>query len=203
MTVLRGRRVVLRPLGPNDFAAFSEVRQFNGDWLTRWEPQRGAGQADPADSFDAFVARCSARQRERQLGTGYGFGIFVDGGSTLAGEINLSAIQRGPFQCGNIGYWVDQRHAGNGFCPEAVVVVTRYAFEELDLHRVQISIVPRNQSSRRVVEKLQVRYEGTSLSYLQINGEWEDHLQFAMLADEWHTRSPELLGCWVNDPSSR
>lgn len=195
MTVLEGRRVVLRPLGPSDFSAFSEVRRFNGEWLTKWEPKRSAGQADPADSFDAFVARCSARQRERQLGTGYGYGIFVAG--MLAGEINLSAVQRGPFQCGNIGYWVDQRHAGNGYCPEAVVVLSRYAFEELGLHRVQISIVPRNRASRRVVEKLEVRCEGTSVSFLQINGEWEDHLQYAMIADEWDARSADLLRCWV------
>ena len=195
MTVLQGRRVLLRPLGPNDYAAFAEVRSANVEWLTKWEPKRLPGQPDPAESIDAFVARCSARQRERQLGTGYGFGIFVDGG--FSGEINLSAVQRGPFQCGNIGYWVDHRRAGCGYCPESLVVLTRFAFEELALHRVQIAIVPRNQASRRVVEKLKVRCEGTAISYLQINGEWEDHLQFAMIADEWAVRATELLRCWV------
>lgn len=195
MTMLHGRRVALRPLVPSDYRAFSEVRQFNGEWLTKWEPKRLAGQPDPALSFDAFSARCSARQRERQLGTGYGFGIFV--GDALAGEINLSAVQRGPFQCGNIGYWVDKRHAGQGYCPEALVVLARFAFEELNLHRVQIAIVPRNRASRRVVEKLAIRCEGTAIGYLQINGEWEDHLQFAVIADEWAGRSAELLRCWV------
>jgi ribosomal-protein-alanine N-acetyltransferase len=54
--------------------------------------------------------RCHARERERQLGTGYGFGIFLD--QELAGEINLNAIQRGPFQNAYIGYWVDEAKAG-------------------------------------------------------------------------------------------
>jgi [ribosomal protein S5]-alanine N-acetyltransferase len=195
MTVLTGRRVTLRPLGPADFADFSEVRIRNGDWLTRWEPKRADGQPDPARSFDAFVARCSARQRERQLGTGYGFGIFVE--RRLSGEINLSSVQRGPFQSASIGYWVDCREAGKGYCPEALVVLSRHAFEDLALHRLQISIVPRNHASRRVVEKLDIRCEGTAVDYLQINGEWEDHLQFAMVADEWAVRSRALIDRWV------
>ncbi len=195
MSVLCGRRVVLRPLGVADFATYQEVRRRNIEWLTKWEPKRLPGQPDPAESFDAFSARCSARQRERQLGTGYGFGIFTDG--SFAGEINLSAVQRGPAQYGNIGYWVDEGRAGNGFCPEAVVVMMRYAFEDLGLHRLHISIVPRNRSSRRVVEKLGIRCEGVAVGLLQINGEWEDHMQFAVLAEDWAMRSAELLRIWV------
>lgn len=195
MSVLNGRRVVLRSLGIGDFAAYQEVRRRNVEWLTKWEPRRLPGQPDPAESFDAFAARCSARQRERQLGTGFGFGIFVQG--AFAGEINLSAVQRGPMQGGNIGYWVDEAQAGNGYCPEALVVLLRFAFEDLGLHRLQISIVPRNQASRRVVEKVGIRCEGVAVGLLQINGEWEDHMQFAMVAEDWAMRSTELLRTWI------
>ena len=59
-----------------------------------------------------------------------------------------------------MGYWVDERCAGLGYTPEAVVAVCRFAFEELGLHRLQIAIIPRNRSSRRVVEKLAIRDEG-------------------------------------------
>ncbi len=196
MTVLNGRRVVLRPLTVGDFSAYQEVRRRNVDWLTKWEPRRMAGQPDPAESFDAFSARCSARQRERQLGTGYGFGIFVEG--AFSGEINLSAVQRGPMQGGNVGYWVDHAQAGNGYCPEAVVVMVRYAFEDLALHRLLISIVPRNAASRRVVEKLGIRCEGVAVGYLQINGEWEDHMQFAVIAEDWAMRAPQLMRDWLS-----
>ena len=79
MSTLLGRRVLLRPLAVADFAAWSEVRTRNGDWLLRWEPRRLPGQPDVTTDRDAFSVRCSARERERQLGTGYGFGIFVDG----------------------------------------------------------------------------------------------------------------------------
>ena len=59
MTLLRGRRISLRPLVPTDFGQYAEVRKRNGEWLTKWEPARLPGQPDPADSYDAFVARCS------------------------------------------------------------------------------------------------------------------------------------------------
>lgn len=196
MTTLFGRRVLLRPLEAGDFPKWQEVRRRNADWLTKWEPQRLPGAPDVVEDSQAFVSRCSARQRERQLGTGYGFGVFVDG--VFGGEINLNSIQRGPFQSCYVGYWIDEALAGHGYTPEALVVVTRFAFEELHLHRVQAAIVPRNTASRRVVEKLKLREEGTALRYLEINGVWEDHLRYAMTAEEWEERGEDLVSEWID-----
>jgi ribosomal-protein-alanine N-acetyltransferase len=192
---LFGRRVMLRGLQLSDFEQWSEVRIRCGEWLTRWEPQRLANQPDVTTDRDAFAVRCSARQRERQLGTGFGFGIFVDG--AFCGEINLSSIQRGPFQNAYVGYWIDQKWAGQGLMPEALVVTAHHAFEDLHLHRIQVSIIPRNEASRRVVDKLGLRNEGTALRYLEINGEWEDHVRYAITAEEWEERREELEAAWL------
>ncbi len=196
-TRLLGRRVVLRPIETQDFENWREVRRHNTDWLTRWEPKRIPGQADVVESSDAFASRCAARAREWQLGTGYGFGIFTLDGS-FVGEINLSSIQRGPFQNGYVGYWIDQRCAGDGLTPEAVVVAARYAFEDAGLHRLQIAIIPRNGASRRVVDKLELREEGVALRYLEINGVWEDHVRYAITAEEWDARRDELVARWID-----
>jgi ribosomal-protein-alanine N-acetyltransferase len=195
MLRLFGRRVLLRPLVAADFPQWSEVRVRNERWLLPWEPQRIPGQPDPTRDREAFAVRCSARERERQLGTGYGFGIFVDG--AFAGEINLNSVQRGPFQNAYVGYWIDQARAGQGYMPESVVVVTRFAFEDLRLHRLQISIIPRNTRSRRVMEKLGYRDEGVALRYLEINGVWEDHVRYAITAEEWAERRAELQAAWL------
>ena len=120
MSSLFGRRLELRPLVLEDFADWREVRRRNADWLLKWEPMRIPGAPDPVESRDAFAIRCGARQRERQLGTGYGYGIFVEG--SFAGEINLSIVQRGPFQSSYVGYWIDEEHAGQSYMPEAVVL---------------------------------------------------------------------------------
>ena len=196
MSAQFGRRVVLRPLVASDFSAWREVRRRNEDWLTKWEPSRIPGQPDVVEDKDAFAVRCSARQRERQLGTGYGFGVFVDG--NFGGEVNLSSVQRGPFQSAYVGYWIDEKLAGNGYTPEAVVVLLRLVFDELHLHRVQIAIIPRNTASRRVVEKLDIRDEGTARNYLEINGVWEDHVRYAITSEEWAERGDKLCREWID-----
>jgi ribosomal-protein-alanine N-acetyltransferase len=192
---LYGRRVQLRPLIAADFDAWREVRTRARDWLVKWEPRPLPGQADPAEDRRVFAARCGARDRERQLGSGYGFGIFVDG--RFGGEINLSSIQRGPFQNAYVGYWVDEALAGNGYIPESVVVLFRFAFEELALHRLQVAIIPRNAPSRRVAEKLGLREEGVAVRYLEINGTWEDHVRYAITSEEWTDRQGDYLRHWV------
>jgi [ribosomal protein S5]-alanine N-acetyltransferase len=196
-TELQGRRVVLRPLRVEDWTQWSDVRRRCRDWLVRWEPLALIGRPDPVDSREAFAARCGMRDREWQLGTGYGFGIFVDG--IVAGEINISSIQRGPFQNAYVGYWIDEALAGKGYVPESLVVVLRFAFDELALHRVQIAIIPRNKASRRVVEKLDLRLEGVAERYLQINGVWEDHCRYAITAEEWQQRRAPLLWDWIDE----
>ena len=193
--MLKGQRVTLRPLVVSDFAQWQEVRTRNHDWLTKWEPRRPPGAPDVVGSRAAFAARCRARDRERQLGIGYGFGIFV--GARFAGEINVNGVQRGPYQNAYVGYWVDESCAGQGLVPESVVVVARHCFDDLGLHRLQIAIIPRNTSSRRVVEKLQIRDEGIAVRYLEINGVWEDHIRYAITAEEWRVRRDELLKEWV------
>jgi ribosomal-protein-alanine N-acetyltransferase len=196
MTTLFGRRVVLRPLVPADFAAWRDVRRRNVDWLTKWEPTRLAGQPDVIEDPHAFAVRCSARERERQMGAGYGFGVFAEG--EFAGEVNLSSIQRGPFQNAYVGYWIDEQKAGHSYTPEALVAVFRHSFEDLALHRLQISIIPRNKASHRVVEKLAIRDEGIAVRYLEINGVWEDHVRYAITAEEWTERREELLTTWID-----
>jgi ribosomal-protein-alanine N-acetyltransferase len=186
----------LRPLRAEDFAQWQAVRTRSHDWLVRWEPRRAPGTPDVVNSRSAFAARCRARDRERQLGTAFGFGIFV--GHRFCGEINLSGVQRGPFQSASIGYWVDEQCAGHGYVPESVVIVTRHGFEDLGLHRLEIAIIPRNKPSRRVMEKLGIREEGVAVGFLEIDGRWEDHVRYAITDAEWRERRAELVEAWLS-----
>lgn len=186
-----GRRVDLRPLKAVDWPAWSDVRQRSRDWLEPWEPLAEPGVVDPVGDANAFRARCGAWDRQRHFDAAYGFGIFLLDG-TFIGEVSLGSVQRGPFQSANVGYWIDQDHAGHGYMPEAVAVVLRLAFDELGLHRVEAAVVPRNTASRRVVEKLGLREEGTSQRYLKIRGVWEHHVRYAITVEEWVQRRDEI-----------
>jgi [ribosomal protein S5]-alanine N-acetyltransferase len=192
---LYGRRVVLRPLTPIDFDEWSEVRRRNEAWLLPWEPRRLTGQPDPTVDRAAFAARCAARDRERAGDTGYPFALIVD--QRLGGEVNLNNVVRGALQSGTIGYWIDRERAGNAYVAEGVVVLTRFAFEQLRLHRLEICIVPRNTNSRRVMDKLRYRSEGIAERFLEIAGVWEDHVRYAITAEEWEDRRDELTATWL------
>jgi ribosomal-protein-alanine N-acetyltransferase len=176
---LGGARVMLRPLRTDDWDAWREVRLRCRDWLERWEPRPEPGGADPALDREAFRARCLRDGR-------------------FAGEVSLGSVQRGPFQSGSVGYWIDESLAGHGYVPEGVVLIMRYAFEVLQLHRVEAAIVPRNAASRRVAEKLGLRDEGTAVRFLQIQGVYEDHVRYAMTVEEWRERGHELVVRYVN-----
>lgn len=192
---LRGPRVVLRPLHHEDFEAWRDVRNRSHDWLTKWEPMPLAGYPDLVNDKRAFASRCGSRDREWQLGTSYGFGLFVD--DVFAGEVNISNVQRGPFQNAYVGYWIDEPQAGRGYMPEALVLIFRFAFEDLGLHRLQISIVPRNSASRRVVEKLELRNEGIAERYFEINGVWEDHVRYGITYEDWLEHRDMYLERWL------
>ena len=195
MTSIVARRLVLRPIQDGDFAQWREVRRRNADWLEPWEPTKLATAPDPVEDRSAFNARCAARQRERQLGNAYGFGVFVDG--YLRGEANLSNLVRGAFQNATIGYWIDREMAGRGYTPEAVVALFRFGFDTLHLHRIEINIIPRNDASIRVVDKLGIRHEGVSPRYLEIAGNWEDHARYAITAEEWVEREDAFVRDWL------
>jgi ribosomal-protein-alanine N-acetyltransferase len=193
VTSLVGPRVVLRPLEAGDADAWKEVRLRNREWLEPWEPVPEPGSPDLLRDPSAFRARCASGARQRHLDTAYPFGIFLLNGR-FCGEINVSGVQRGPFQSAHVGYWIDQALAGQGLVPEALVLVLRFGFEELRLRRVEVAIVPRNHRSRRVVEKLALREEGVARRYLQIRGVWEDHVRYAMTSEDWAERGAELCG---------
>lgn len=192
---LYGQRVMLRPLTHIDWSQWFEVRHHNEQWLTPWEPLRPSNLLDPTRDRDAFASRCAARDRDRQLGVAFGFGLFV--GADFAGEINLNNIARGAAQSGTIGYWIDQRKAGQRYIAEGVVVLAKFAFEQLHLHRLEVCIVPRNRNSRRVMEILEFREEGLAQRFLEINGTWEDHVRYGFTAEEWETRREELSATWL------
>ncbi|MEI8239118.1 MAG: GNAT family protein [Actinomycetota bacterium] len=192
---LYGARVLLRPLVATDWEQWRDVRHRNDQWLTPWEPLRPQHLLDPTRDREAFVSRCTARERDRQMGTAFGFGLFV--GADFAGEVNLNSIARGALQGGTVGYWIDQAKAGNRYVAEAVVVLARFGFEQLHLHRLEICIVPRNVNSRRVMEVLAIREEGTAHGYLEINGVWEDHVRYGITVEEWEARAGELTERWL------
>lgn len=175
--------VTLRPLRLRDARAWREIRSRNAAWLKPWE-----GTLPPVEVRDTGLPTTYGQMIRRQkaeakAGRLLPWAIAVDG--TLAGQLTVGSIAHGSLRGAYIGYWIDERCAGRGVMPLAVAMACDYCFDVLRLHRLEINIRPENAASLRVVEKLGLRCEGVSPSYLHIDGEWRDHLRFAVLENEF------------------
>lgn len=111
----------------------------------------------------------------------YRFGIFKINGDVLIGTIDLFQVFRGPRQSALLGYSLDQEHNGKGYTTEAAKLVVKYAFETLNLHRIEAGVMPDNIASIRVLEKAGFHKEGIARKNVKINGRWEDHQMLAIL----------------------
>ncbi len=170
--------IVLRPLHRRDAAAWSEVRSANVAWLRPWEATSPDGRLVPL-GYPAMLRSLAAQGR---AGTSVPLAIVWRG--RLAGQVTVAGIEAGSMRSASIGYWLDGRLAGQGIMPRAVAMVIDHCFTTLRLHRVEINVRPENAASRRVVEKLGLRLEGTRVAYLHIDGAWRDHLSYALTAPE-------------------
>ncbi|WP_338044224.1 GNAT family protein [Paenibacillus oryzisoli] len=123
--------------------------------------------------------------RQKEEDKRYAFGIFLNATGQLIGDISLFEVQRGPHQKCILGYSMDQAHNGKGYMSEAIQLVMKFAFEEVGLLRVEAGVMPRNVGSMRVLEKAGFQREGLARKLLEINGVREDHVVFAMLAEDY------------------
>ena len=84
-----------------------------------------------------------------------------------------------------IGYALGREHWGQGYMNEALMAVLKYAFEVLDLHRIEADVDPRNAASIRTLEKLGFQREGYLRERWHVNGEIQDAFFYGLLKHEW------------------
>jgi ribosomal-protein-alanine N-acetyltransferase len=189
---LRGARVLLRPPAPLDVTPLVSFSRRNRVHLGPWNP---APTPETDTTSVTGASRVVANQRSAfREGRGYTFLVMLQqptGRPRLIGRVSLNNVVRGAFWNAYLGYFLDGAMQGQGLTGEAIELVLGFAFERVGLHRVQAAIMPRNARSLRVVEKLGFRREGFAERYLQIAGKWEDHVLFAMTAEEHLSRQAQ------------
>ena len=170
-----GARVGMRILERGDRDAFlalaRDSRELHRPWT--YPPER-------PEQFDELYSR-SRRDDFVCL-------VAVEPGTEeLIGVFTISQIFRGAFQSAYLGYYANQRHAGQGLMREALEQVLDHAFGPLALHRIEANIQPGNHPSIALARGAGFRLEGFSPRYLLIGGQWRDHERYAITADDWAT----------------
>lgn len=185
---LQHRGLTLRPMRLRDAGEWDRVRRRNAGWLRPWEATLPANSPPGPPTYGALVRNLNRQARQgRMLPWLIVFQPEDHSRSNrpvLAGQLTVSGIVGGSAASGQIGYWIDQRLAGRGLTPTAVAMAVDYCFQTLQLHRIEVAIRPENAPSLRVVDKLGFRSEGSRPRYLHIDGDWRDHLIFALDSDE-------------------
>lgn len=177
---ITGYGLVLRAPQNHDYAAWAELRAMSREHLVPWEP------VWPRDDLtrSAFRRRLRHYAREARDDHGYAFFIFETASNRMTGGVTLSNVRRGVTQSATLGYWMGAPHARRGVMTKAVAALVPYVFQELRLHRLEAATQPTNTASIRVLEKNGFQHEGYARRYLKINGAWQDHALYGLLAED-------------------
>ena len=183
---LRDGELALRPVRLRDARELEAALLGHREWLEPWEatnPQ-GSGRWDVRAGIRSLLEQARRCQSLPYV-------LEVEG--RIVGQLTVSGMAYGALASASLGYWVLPEVAGRGLAPTAVALATDHCFGAIGLHRMEICIRPENRASLRVVEKLGFRYEGLRRRYIHIDGDWRDHVCFAVLREE----APDgLLARW-------
>jgi RimJ/RimL family protein N-acetyltransferase len=178
--------VRLRPLGPDDLAFITGVRNLPEVWSTSVPPT-------PPTS-EGLRRRCYRAASIWLEGTRADMVIVDVATGEPAGEIGLFYEEPVTGQ-GMIGYSMMPAFRGRGYTTRAVELLSLWAFAETDIARLIAGTLPTNLGSQRVLEKAGFHQEAYLKSRLPgPDGTRVDDVQFVLLAEDLLTEGPRLDG---------
>jgi ribosomal-protein-alanine N-acetyltransferase len=136
--------------------------------------------SEPARA-ERFIATC--RQME-QDGTGTRLAVDRVSDGAFIGWCTLSRWNP-DFRSAALGYCYNSEAWGHGYATEAASALLQWAFDTLDLNRVQAETDTRNAASARVLDKLGFVREGTLREDCVVNGDVSDSWVYGLLRREW------------------
>jgi RimJ/RimL family protein N-acetyltransferase len=122
---------------------------------------------------------------EKESPTTFNFFIRALEGDRLIGFVGLGGVQGSQGDAWmSIGLG-DRQDWGKGYGTDALQVLLRYAFTELNLHRVSLAVFEYNPRALRSYEKAGFRIEGCQRKMTQREGRRWDGILMGILRDEW------------------
>ena len=169
---IRGENIEIKVFVPGDEKDILSYYLKNKNYLKRFEPDR----EKDFYTLDTQKKNLIESYKDFLNGKNINFGIYKN--SKLIGKIQMSNIVIGVFKNAFVGYSIDEDEQGKGYMKEALNLVIKYAFEELNLHRLEASTLIDNLKSQMVLKACGFSELGINSSYLFINGKWRDHITF-------------------------
>ena len=169
---LKGRRVELKVLTPEDSEDTLEYYKRNKKHLGPFEPNRDE------DFYTLEVQKKNLMESYKQYinGTSVNFGVYNE--NKYIGKVQISNVVSGIFKNAFVGYSIDLEYQGLGYMKEALKLVLEYGFIDMELHRIEASTLTDNLRSQGVLKGCGFKELGINEKYLYINGQWRDHITF-------------------------
>ena len=182
---LRTGRLRLRPFTSADTEALYALHS-NAYVLRYWD--------SPAWTEPARAERFLAASRQlAEEGTGARLAIELVSDTSFLGWCSLTRWHP-VYRSAALGYCLDAEAWGHGYATESAGAVLQWAYDTLDLNRVQAETDTRNIASARVLEKLGFVREGTLREDCVVNGEVSDSWVYGLLRRHWRPLSGGDLG---------
>ena len=170
----------LRPFTDADAGALFAL-QSNAHVLRYWD---SPPWTDPARA-QRFIATCRQLAEE---GSGARLAIDRVSDGEFIGWCGLTRWNP-DFRSASLTYCLEEAAWGHGYATEAARALLKWAFDTLDLNRVQAEADTRNVASGRVLEKLGFVLEGTLREDCVVNGDVSDSSVYGLLRREWRVSS--------------
>jgi [ribosomal protein S5]-alanine N-acetyltransferase len=181
---LHTARLRLRPFTDADADVLFALHS-SADVLRYWDAPPWTERA----RAERFIATCR-RMADEGTGARLAMDRLPDRG--FIGWCGLTRW-RPDYRSASLGYCLDDAAWGHGYATEAAHALLRWAFDTLDLNRVQAETDTRNVASARVLEKLGFVREGTLREDCVVNGEVSDSWVFGLIRREWRPSSAPVL----------
>ena len=177
---IEGDKVDLRRPGIHAQTEWCALRTLSKEHLTPWEPAWNELSAS-ARGFRKRIEYIDACWADRSA---FHYFIYEKEQQALVGAITLHNIRYGACMSGQVGYWIGVPYVQKGYMKEALDIVLDHAFYALALNSVSAACMPANKPSIKLLMGKNFVVEGLAREYLCINGTWQDHVIFSLLARE-------------------
>jgi RimJ/RimL family protein N-acetyltransferase len=176
LPILEGGRVRLRALSDQDIDALFTIFS-NPEVMRYWSftplVDRDAAAALLNSTLEGFERRWLMK-----------WGVALRDSDELIGTVTLINLDFTHCRA-EIGYALARAFWGKGYIQEALNLLIEYAFQQLELHRIEADVDPRNAASIRTLERLGFKREGFLRERWQVGGELQDALFYGLLRPEW------------------
>ncbi|QEU95543.1 GNAT family N-acetyltransferase [Streptomyces kanamyceticus] len=166
--------LVIRPWAATDAPAVYEA--FQDPVIQRWHARVAESESEALGWIEEWRASW-AEERDAY------WAVADAGTDEVAGRIALKSLLLADGQ-GEVAYWTMPSARGRGVAPRSVVALTRWAFDEVGLHRLELTHATANEASCKVALKTGFAVEGTKRGAGLHEDGWHDmHLHARIRGD--------------------